>query len=240
MYYDRLNDPQYGLRALERLGLVKKFILSFAYAPVLPSLNKRKWEEFLLRIVEMCVHQLDEFLVKDDEWSEPVWEIGKGIRIFLEEIGFKQIATPAAKIFMCVLEFDNAYRYRAQDLIGEYRLKEPPRKEIKRLLELLNKRDLPEKGWSTYGKFKKLITPILWLLLIPKFKRAFKKAIEAVDLNKVRFDNNDRFHFAFWRGYDYEGKTWAERYEPYAEIYKNAPFRKKENPYETAKFLLGE
>lgn len=240
VYYDRLNDPNYGLRALEKLGLVKKFILSLFHFPGIPFLSKKAWNKFLLRIAEMSRHQLSEFILQDDEWSVPVWELGKLIRIFLEEIGFKDSAFILSQIVMCGLEFDNAWRYRAQDIIGEYNINEKPRKELKRLFNILKKRDLIGVGkqWNVYERVDKVLQPLLWILLVPKINKAFKKAIESVDLKKIQFDDNDRFHFAFWRGYDYEGKTFEQRFEPYAEMYKNAPFRKKEDPYELTKFLI--
>ncbi len=248
-YFDGLNDPNFHLRALGALGIVKKFLVNLGYLAnlVIPRTFKlKKWEEFLKKITDLCTYpQLDEFLVKDDEWSEPVWEIGKFIKIFLIGIGFnEEICYQFSRVIMCFLEFDQAYRYRLQDLIGETSKQAltRPRREIKRLYRILVARDIfmPGKMWGIFERVEKFVTPLLFILLIPKFRKAFDKAVEAVDLEKIKFNDNDRFHFAFWRGYDFEGKSFEQRFNPYAEIYKNAPYRKKESPQVTANFLLGE
>ena len=246
-YFNPLNDPNHNLRALNALGMVKKFFLSLFYAPVIPrTFNLKKWERFLESSLLMCQWHLFEFLAEDNEWSVPVWEIGKMVRVFLETLGFNSdIAYLAARIVMCIFEYDQAYRYRLQDLLRESskRLMQNPRKEIKRLFQLLIDRDIMDEGkqWNIYGRAEKFIKPLLLVLLIPKFKNAFLKAIDGLDFENIKLDINDRYHVSFWRGYDFFGQDFDTRYQFFLDTHKKEfpPYRKREDPNLTANFMLG-
>lgn len=241
VYWSNINDPNYTLRALNALGTVKKYIFSLSYILdfALPrTLNVKKYETFLRRIGAMCTWTLDEFLIKDEEWSEPVWEIGKFVRQFLEALGLsKDVALEYSKIVMCILEFDNAYRYRIQDLLGlVHRLN---RRTLKYVLTEYKKREgLP----GAAQKIDKIGALLGWLLWIPKISKALEKAHKGVDFNKIGLDINDRYHTSFWRGYDYGGKNFDERYQFFLDTHKGdfPPFKKRINPEDTAKFMLGE
>lgn len=248
MYYSRLNNPNYLLRALDALAVVKKFILAFTYFPVVPrTLSLKKWEEALSKILAICDHQLGQFLIKDDEWSSPVWEIGKFIKLFVEKFFSKEIAYICSRIVMAIFEYDVAWRYRVQDVAGEVKDFTNPRKELKRLYLIWVKREQDgiketRDTWNTYDRAKKLLTPLLWLLLIPKVKKAFKETVKQIDFNKIKMDDNDRYYVSFWHGYSFGGKNFDTRYQFFLDTHKGdfPPFRKKEDPELTAKFMLGE
>lgn len=242
MYYDRLNDPNHNVRVLEALGTVKKFLFSLTHLSkvVIPTtLNIKKWEVFLNRIYWLCWWQLSPYLLKDDEWSVPVWEMGKIIKNFLLALGLQEdIAIGFSKIGMCVLEFDLAYRYRIQDLIGAVSPAwwyDTPLRSIRIMQEVYKER---ESLAGASEKLNKLFT-FRYLFLLPKLRKAWIKAMDGIELGKIKFDDNDRFHFAFWKGYDYEGKDFEHRFKPYEEAYKKAPFVKRQDPQLTAEFITG-
>ncbi len=246
VYYDKKNDINFPLRVLNALGVVKKYLFALTYLKnvVIPyRFSVAKYEAFLIHLYHQFEWTLAEFMIKDDEYSVPVWEIGKFIRVFLQELGLSEyVATAYSRIAMMILEFDNAYRYRAQDLLGETtkELLQNARKEITRLLAIYDKREDPAHYFKDGARSRvKTLAILKTLLLIPKVKKAFLTAVSQMDLDKVKFDANDRFHFSFWNGYDFEGKNFEERFSPYQELYTTIPFTKREDPHLTADFMTG-
>ena len=192
VYFDRAKDPTFFLRTLNALGIVKKFLFSLTYLKgvVIPiRLDIRKYEPFLAHLYEQLKWILEDYYIKDKEFSVPVWEIGKFVRGFLEGLGLnEELSRNYARIVMMILEFDNAYRYRAQDILGEIEKLNNPRKEIKRLFKIYSKRELLERGnleWGARAKIRKILL-LRHLLLLPKIKRAFKAALKEIDLKKIK------------------------------------------------------
>lgn len=230
VFHNRLFDPNFFLRCLDALGQVKKFLfaLTFLTKVVFPrTLKIKKYELFLTKIYALIDWQLAEFWIKDDEFSIPVWEIGKGVRKFLEEIGLGNVAYQYSRVLMMILEFDCAYRYRVQDLIGETtkEILQKPRQEIKRLMDIYNERE----GFGAREKMN-TINLLGYALWIPKIKKAFLTALNEVDLDKIKFDINDRYHISWWRGYDYMGQDFDTRYQFFLDTHKGdfPPFRKRD------------
>ena len=95
-----------------------------------------------------------------------------------------------AKIMAHIFEYDDAYRYRLQDVMSELNkenLFKNPRKELSRLVDLLIVRDTAQ---NMRDKFK-TVKLFLWLLV--PFKRKFLKSIKDLDLDKMKFDEDDRY-----------------------------------------------
>lgn len=251
VFWDAAKGPNYDLRVLQALGTVKKFLFGLVYLKniVIPrTFQIQKYDTFLLKIGQICWWNLDEYFLKDDEWSEPVWEIGKFIRLLLVYLGFsEENAINWSKTGMLILEFDNAYRYRLQDLIALIDfvwLKANPAKELKRIIEIYLSREIlyqDNMEWGAREKVLKLANFLKILFWLPKFKTTFLRAFGEIDLEKIKFDDNDRYHTSFWRGYNYEGKDMETRYQFFLDTHKGdfPPFHRKIDPNDTAKFILG-
>ncbi len=238
-YCDFKKDINHNLRALEALGTVKKFLfsLSFLSKIVIPrTLSIRKYDAYLFRLYQLCEWQLFDYFVKDDEWSSPVWEIGKLVKNFLKELGFSEaVCIGYSKVIMCMLEYDTAYRYRVQDLLSSVDYLD--RDTLRYIINLYAVR---EENSGAAEKINKITKLIYWALWIPKLKKALKNAHKEVKWENIKIDENDRCHFCWWRGYNFEGKTFEERYKPYKEMYKKAPYVKRIDPQITLDFLTGK
>lgn len=138
-------------------------------------------------------------------------ELKKGIEEFLVRLGISaHCADRFAFYFVTLIEYDSAYYYRIEDLFTETsaeKLKNS-RREIKHLVNLLIQR---EKHAQIIPKFKGMGLLLTWLFLSPKIKRAFKKALEVMEFEKLQFDDADRYHVRQMKGYDYFGMTFEER-----------------------------
>ncbi len=109
-----------------------------------------------------------------------------------KEIG-KMFPMRIRKIVTAILGYDLVYRLRIQDLFNETTqtsLMISPRGELKRLYALYLEREVIIPTYMQW-KFKRLFDILLLGLYVPKFKRAFKKAIELGNWEKIKFTKED-------------------------------------------------
>lgn len=124
-------------------------------------------------------------------------------------VPFKE-AQKTAQTVAAIVEYDSAYRFRLMDVLTESskeQLVGNPRKEVKRLLELNRERDYQEVS----DKMTRVGRVVTYALLIPKFKKAFVKAIKGSQFSKFKYDAADIYWAYHKRDYQYLGKTYEER-----------------------------
>jgi len=250
VYYNPNNDPNFFLRVLSALGTVKKTFFALTYLPsvVLPyRFSFKKYEGFLIKLLAVADWNLNEFYLKDNEYSQPVWEIGKFICHFLNNLGLSAKTSKGyAKVGMMILEFDNAYRFRLQDILGETtkELLQNPRVELNRLLKIYLSRELQQPNDLEFGARPKVVKAIKifrFLLLLPKVKKVFFKALKITDLGAIALDINDRYYVSFWQGYDFFGQDFDKRYQFFLDTHKGnyPPYRKRQSDKQIAEFMTG-
>jgi len=91
-----------------------------------------------------------------------------------------------------ILEYDNAYRLRFQDLFSEATkesLAAQPIREILRLLAINKRRDLPD----VHAKLKYAAYFLILVLLWPPFRSQFKKAINQSNFTNLQLDESDDY-----------------------------------------------
>jgi hypothetical protein len=150
-------------------------------------------------------------IVKDEILTPMAKEMRKAIITFgntlrLDENEVKQFA----EILTNLINYDNAYRYRIQDLCNEVdviALGIRPKTEIDRLLLINGMRDSD----SVSKKFRMFGNIFITLLFIPKIQRAFSEVVKTIDISKMRPDKYDHFWMCMRGGYKFFGKTDAER-----------------------------
>jgi hypothetical protein len=108
-----------------------------------------------------------------------------------------------------MLEYDNAYHWRFEDLMRETskELLRNPRKELNRLLEIYK---LREKS-SIEFKAESIVKFLRLILLIPSVKKAWLKTLENIDIEKMKMLPDDRYFTMNYEGYDFEGRTIEDR-----------------------------
>jgi len=130
----------------------------------------------------------------------------------LKDIGIdEEIGKQFAYNFAHLIEYDNAYRYRAQDMMTACNfseLQKNPQKEIKRLIKLWGIRESFDSRGVTW-KMERLITPLLYLLYIPKYKKALIN--NAKILEGMKYDEGDWYWVCMRSEYEYGGISWEDR-----------------------------
>lgn len=131
------------------------------------------------------------------------------ITIFLIELGVKEeIAQQTAYCLAHLFEYDDAYRYRLQDMATEcniWQLRENPRKELLRLMKLWRGRDLE----GVTVKMEAFIKPLLYLLWYPPIKRAVRKV--SFYVKQMAFDEADLYWASLKNDYKFGGIPHEER-----------------------------
>lgn len=196
----------------------------------LSFMGKKQRKELLNKALEFFNQEADMTLLPyylDDTYCRVVREIQRGISAFLCELGAEEsIALKTAEIIGCMFEFDNAYRYRIQDVLNEANPKKlimnfP--KELKRLILLEREREVSEyKGVSDKFINGQKLLELGWHLS-PKIKYAIREAVISMNWENVKLDEADIFHTLLFNAYNTQGKTLEERLGMYAKKYGEDP-----------------
>lgn len=135
---------------------------------------------------------------------------------FLDGMGFTADSTHTFAILIAnLIDLDNAYRLRFEDTISETSKErlQNPRKEIKRLLQIMKDREIRPgvKGRAIHYKFKVFAYLLSLIMLRPKVKRAFLSALKIIDLEKMSLDTVDVYWTNMRCDYLWRGMTETER-----------------------------
>ena len=123
----------------------------------------------------------------------------------------------ACELFYHVLEYDNAYRFRFQDVFQEVdkeKLEQDPQKEIERLFSILLTRENTERMASKWRILRKIIRLIFRFQIFKECKDIKKFIIYfmmELPRNVISMDESDRYYSADRNSYEHEGKPQAER-----------------------------
>ena len=159
--------------------------------------------------------RMRKIFLKPNRYRQSVRELIKLINGFISNLGIR-VWTPETgerdfgKVIGTILEYDNAYYWRMEDIFSETSkelLIKNPRKELKRLLEIYKSR---EKGGIEF-KAEAIVKALNWIFWIPGVKKAFRKAIQSVDIEKMKMTKDDSYFTMIYEGYDFQGKNIEER-----------------------------
>lgn len=149
--------------------------------------------------------------------SQEVWVF---IINFLVKLGaWYSTGNKTGKILGTVLEYEEIYRFRGQDIFTAINIEwliENPRKELKRVSVLYFQREkfIDTGRDSDVGrKFKHIFTILSLALLIPKVKKAFIYAVKQAKWEKLRMDKVDIYWALLYPNYDYFGEPIEKRRE---------------------------
>lgn len=123
-----------------------------------------------------------------------------------------------AQIVATMIEYDDAYRYRLEDIMSETTkeaLIENPQKEIRRLTAIFMSRE------KTHAKdmIKRMSKFVCFALYHPRIKKAFRDGLRTLDFKRLQLDNADRYHVLIRSDYDFKGLDFNDRKRIYTEFH---------------------
>ena len=144
---------------------------------------------------------IERFRIKSNLYSNVVRELYRAFNLPRVKEDFETLELRLAlKDVLCmILEFDNAYRYRFQDIIVELdkkALKKKPIKELNRLLDLMSSRENDQKVKDTWSLFKLLVK--FYLRFDRKLTKMLVDVLSNLNLEEVKHTPEDK-HFSCQR-----------------------------------------
>lgn len=197
-----------SLKLCSKLPVVAGFIAGQVFLPKRYKLSTQGILEVYNSILWKVISP---YILKTENMIAMPREIRKFTYVFLREIGIEEgVARKFSSIFSHFFEYDNAYRYRVQDLLNETTESEficDTQKVLKRFIKLSRERD--DKRVS--DKIVSGIKLISLALRIPKYKKAFINALGFVDFKKLQYDEIDIYWISMRTDYKYLGEDVATR-----------------------------
>lgn len=223
LYFDEFKYPHKGVPfegatrandAVKRSALsmlrffsskpMRYFILLFFFIPGRKKIAKAFFHQYALWID----HVMRDFYLQPRFCCDVVRELHRVLSSMNLSDDEKILATAVCMF----LEYDDAYRYRVQDIfenIHKATFIENPVSEIRRLASIGYNRDDPtmkEKFWSKVPMF-------IGMMLHEKyFKNMLIELMEKVDMEKMFLDDGDWYHCLAWNGYNFRGMSFEERF----------------------------
>lgn len=140
---------------------------------------------------------IDRFKMKEFRYSSTVRELHRAFSVEIpkESVKDKEIRLMLRDGICMLLEFDNAYRYRFQDIIAELN-RENARKniigELKRLLTIMQSREKTPEVRDTWTLFKLLVS--LYLRFDKGMKTLISNVLVEIDTGKAALDEGDKHY----------------------------------------------
>ncbi len=186
-------------------GWALVFLLSF-------KSKMRLLEQALESYTRISLNVLSPYIVKYQHLTPCSKEVEAVTFTFLQHLGITDSpAMNTAKVVCAIIEYDDAYRYRLQDLMLETsktKLLENPKKELNRLLDILISR---EHSLKVKGNIKNLRRLLNVMLLSRKIKKAFNKTVMQMDIVALQADKADKYWMDMRLDYDYGGVPFDNR-----------------------------
>ena len=147
---------------------------------------------------------IERFRIKEARYSKAIRELYRAFGNGAASDGdFRRMLRD---VVCMILEFDNAYRFRAQDILAELNktaLAKNPRRELNRLLDILIARENQQEIRDTWTLFRYVIR--YYLLFDRKLLAVIAKTLWELDLKKVSLSVEDKlfclprkdYHFGF-------------------------------------------
>jgi hypothetical protein len=160
---------------------------------------------------EWIARNFESIEMDKDRYCQPVREI------------YRLIKDEKIRLIICsILEFDDAYRYRVQDLfsiLNKDLFEKNPIKELKRLWKICVVRESPNAGFTKFN----FIFPFVMIYI--KFNRKLFKEIKEffmnIDLNEIKLSIEDIYWSNMKTQYNFRGMPYEFRKEENENIKKN-------------------
>ena len=173
-------------------------------------------QEMLQRHWTVTSHVLEEHLLEHENQVPVAKELEKFVTVFLKVLGIEdETAERTAATIAAIFEYDDAYRYRLQDILSETtkdKLLEDPVKEMTRLAQIYAEREESERMAQDFK------TLVLLSHIIKRHKRlnfAFQCALGAVNFKGLQYDEIDYYNVLYKGGFNFLGRTFESRYQEF-------------------------
>ena len=183
------------------------------------------FKRFLTGVQRVANWTISSSYLVDNRYNTTSRAIMKMLKDFLLILGTDlATADQVSKALATVIEYDDAYCFRLQDMMSEttqWNLANSPVREFRRLEKIYMNREKSHATQSV-GRIFKLAQVAL---LHPKIRRSWRIAVTNLtprDFKGLQLDNADRYHILPRADYNFTGRTFEERCEIYKDIHRRS------------------
>ena len=165
---------------------------------------------FVRAFVYTFYRMIERFRIKSIRYSDAVRELYRAFSYEddNEKVNERTFRLQIRDLICMLLEFDNAYRYRFQDVLGDFNLNfKNSTDEIIKLLDIMMVRERHEDVRNTWVLIRLFVK--YYIRYDRQLSRILQKVMSRIDLSKVAFDASD-IHFCSKRQ-DYNFKHYEHR-----------------------------
>ena len=161
------------------------------FIPMVPVLGDTLFRAFTFSFYRL----IERSRIKSERYCGVVREIYRvwSIDPENEDPETKDLRLMLRDIECMILEFDNAYRYRGQDILAEMNqemMKENPVKEMNRLLDVMIDREVLEEKKDTWRLLQMFVS--YYMQYDERLLSIFQNILVGLDLDKIRLDIGDK------------------------------------------------
>lgn len=211
-YLEGAEYPQRGFPdsdAITACNIVKRLLITTLKNPPILIPTTRNLEKFLNNFNNISLLILNDYILLHQTPLADEFRIL--INNFLTNIGIKpKTAHETSLVISALFEYDNAYRFRLQDLFTsttkEY-LANNPYFGISDLIQISKERH----GNNSVHKKFALIKPLAYIVgIIPKYRKAYINAINTTNFERLQLTPIDEYWVAQRVDYKFYGETQAQ------------------------------
>lgn len=238
IYKKGLLKPSKGLvypEAVKAINTAKKALMtilwflkskwSWGLIAVFALLPRKKKvviiEKILSRYWSIVCHILEQHQLEHHYQVPTAKEVEKFVSVFLKVYGINDdISDKFASVVATIFEYDDAYRYRLQDICSETSaalLLADPIKEISRLLPIYQKREFQSERLFNDVKSVTLLRYVLKFNV--RLRASFNAALRGIDFKGLQFDEIDHYNILMKGGYDFLGRDFDSRYKEFLDLH---------------------
>jgi hypothetical protein len=207
-----LNDTVQSMDELKKLAkiIIQKFLPYVKNTSLFGKLTLLLSVNHLKKLAECYLYayhwHVKRYRLKPYMYSQAVRELWDTINKSL--VGNQDIKEAIRDLSCMFLEFDNAYRFRFQDIMPEMNIeamKKDPGKEIGRLLDLMAEREIWEEKKTRMAEKWKMAKELISLFLrfSPSTKKIFVDMAIRMDLKRIELTTEDRYYCEFRKDYKF-------------------------------------
>lgn len=154
------------------------------------------FNDLLIGGIQSAHRVIVRLLIKSNRYSEPVRELHRvmSVRFHGESERSLEIRLAIRDLTCMLLENDNAYRFRFQDIISELdkvALRKKPAGELDRLLTLMQTREVTQEIKDTWTLLKTFLPA--FLMVNRGVRKQIVEVLSSLDLSRVRLSKEDVF-----------------------------------------------
>ena len=234
-------------KILKNIGILKSFIIDSLFIVSNPLtllslgisfLSTKRVNIAISRFVRVSFKVINDEILKPKHLTLFSNELVVMLYLFFSKIHNNDTeAIKIAEVFTHIIEHDDSYRLRIQDLFtasSQTKLAQSPIRELIRLAKISKNRDIV----GVSQKFNLVIYALCIILLIPRYRKALRYAVENIQYENLTLKEDDLYWTFTKTNYNFMGVPHKDRLTWIKRRGWNLPKKLKKHRQKTKKVIV--